>query len=129
VRDSQVQAGQRYVYSVVAEDSAGNASAPAVATITVRTPAAPPAPRFVSAERRAGGTVIRWERVIADRLAGYLVDRGPSPNGPFTRVTSVAISALSFVDPRGPAGAWYVVRAVDVSGRESVASPPARGAP
>jgi fibronectin type 3 domain-containing protein len=128
VRDSAVTAGTRYVYSVVAADSVGNASLPVTTTVEVRTATPPPAPRYVAVERQSGVNVVRWERVVAETLAGYVVDRAPTPTGPFTRVTRTPVTALRLTDAAGTAGAWYVVRAVDAAGRESQPSPAARGA-
>lgn len=129
VRDSAISAGERYTYAVEAADSAGNRSAPVSATVEVRTAAPPPAPRYAAAERRAASNLVRWERVVAPTLAGYHVYRATGPTGPFIRVTKAPVVALTWLDAAGGASAWYEVRAVDVAGRESRSSPPARVAP
>lgn len=130
-RDTTVVHGRTYVYRVVARDSAGNTSPPAVDTLAFGDFTPPPAPRFAAAsEAEGGGIRIRWERVVDDELAGYHVYRSGLPTGQFERVTDQAVTGLEYTDPTGAARHYYVVRAVDTSGNESRASDPvSAGAP
>lgn len=49
----------------------------------------------------------------ADPVAGYHVYRAASPQGPFTRLTSVPVAATAFTDPAAIAGSsTYMVRAL-----------------
>jgi fibronectin type 3 domain-containing protein len=124
-RDTTVIRGRRYIYRLVAADSAGNRSTARVDTLAFRDFTAPPSPRTAAARVTPGGVVVTWERVVAKELAGYVVYRSAIPTGVFQRVGNAAANVLTFTDPTGRAGLYYVVRAVDRSGNESRSSPPA----
>jgi hypothetical protein len=124
-RDTMLVHGRRYVYRLIATDSAGNRSTPRVDTLEFRDPTPPPAPRAAAARATPGGVVVTWERVVAAELVGYVVYRSPIPTGVFQRVTAAPVAALTFTDPAGRPGMYYVVRAVDRSRNESAASPAA----
>lgn len=131
VRDTAGLAhGRTYAYRVIATDSAGNVGAPAVTFVRFRDVVPPPSVRFAAAEvLPAGGVRVRWERVVDRELAGYHVYRSELPTGTYERLTTQPVRELTFLDARGNATSWYVIRAVDVSGNESAASRPVRGRP
>jgi hypothetical protein len=124
-RDTVLVHGRRYVYRLFAADSAGNRSVPAVDTLQFRDFTPPPAPRATIARVAPGGVVVTWERVVSRELTGYIVYRSTLPTGVFQRVGTASLDGLTLTDPTGRPGMYYVVRAVDRSGNESAASPPA----
>ena len=126
VRDTALRIGERYVYSLVTIDTAGNRSVPAVDTLDFRDPTPPPAPRNAWARSGAGGTTISWERVVDRDLSGYMVYRSDLPTGVFTRLTPTPLKDLTFTDRGAAADMFYLVRAVDTSRNESNASPVVR---
>lgn len=128
-RDTLLVHGRRYVYRLVAVDSVGNRSTARVDTVEFKDFTPPPPPRMAAARATPAGVVVTWERVIANELVGYHVYRSPLPSGHFTRLTTQPVSALTFTDPAGRKGLFYVVRAVDKSRNESSDSPPAEVVP
>lgn len=132
VRDGDVESGRSYRYAVVAVDRAGNRSEATVHEVRVADAEPPPAPNFVQAAVRPGGVLVAWERVLAEDLAGYAVERSRTPTGPWAPVSDpVSSDVLQLTDIDGSAGLFYRVRARDRSGNESLPSAPARagGAP
>lgn len=129
LRDTTAVTGATYEYRLVAVDTAGNRSAPAVDTIALVDPSPPPAPRHAAAEATAEGVTIRWERVVDPDLAGYRVYRASIPTGSFTAVSPLipADGERVYVDPEGEPGHYYTVRAVDTSGSTSRPSPAVSG--
>lgn len=122
--------GRTYAYGVTAVDSAGNVGAPATTFVRLRDIVPPPSVRFAAAELLpTGGVRVRWERVVDLELAGYHVYRSNLPTGTYERLTARPVADLNFVDARGDATSWYVIRAVDASGNESAANRPVRGRP
>ena len=127
LRDTSTVHGGRYVYRVVAVDSAGNRSVPAVDTVRFTRPTPPAAPRHLLVRAGSQGTVaLEWERVADPELAGYRVYRSPLPTGRFEPLGDAVIRGTTFTDDHPQPGAYYRVRAVDSSGNESAPSPPAR---
>jgi fibronectin type 3 domain-containing protein len=126
VRDTAVAHGRRYVYRVVAVDSAGNRSVPAVDSLAFRRPTPPPAPRNLAARATPEGVVLVWERVADPELAGYRVYRSPLPTGTFEPLSDHLIVGTTATDTAPSPGTYYRVRAVDTSGNESAPSPAAR---
>ena len=124
VRDTTVVTGGTYVYRLVAVDTAGNRSEPAIDTLTLVDPTPPPAPRHAVARATAAGVEVRWERVVDDRLVGYRVYRATRPTGSFTAISPLLSDGERvYVDPEGGPGHYYTVRAVDASGNTSAPSP------
>ena len=65
-------------------------------------------------------------------LAGYVVYRGPTPGGPYDRLTPTLLPYSTYADrtpPADGAAAYYVVRAMDTSGNLSPPSPEATPLP
>lgn len=128
LRDTTVRTGTRYVYALVAIDSAGNASPAALDTLGFADPTPPPAPRHVSVRRTDAGVEVRWERVVSRDLAGYRVYRSAIPTGVYEPVSALipAEAQRRFVDRDGDGTAYYRVRAVDRSGNRSAPTDPRR---
>jgi fibronectin type 3 domain-containing protein len=123
VRDTTAVKGRLARWQVIAVDSAGNRAVALGDTLTFRDLTRPPSPRRVTAVRTAGVTTVRWERVVSSDLRGYVVYRAERTDGPRVRLTPTPVTVFEFVDRAAPAGARYVVRAVDASGNESDESP------
>lgn len=64
--------------------------------------------------RTGSAVALSWQPSAdaSTRPVSYLVYRGVSPDGPFTRLTPEPIDALTFTDVAAPPGATYLVRAV-----------------
>lgn len=122
-RDTTARRGATAIWRVIALDSAGNRAAALEDTLTFRDLTRPPTPHRLTAVREATGAVLRWERVVSADLRGYVVYRAERSDGPRTRLGEVPAPSVQFVDRAAPAGARYVVRAVDASGNESAESP------
>ena len=76
-------------------------------------------PSAVLANSAAGQTVLSWT-ASADAGLEYRIYRAPSPTGPFTRISTSAITGLSFTDTNAPAGTnTYMVRAVKLQNSPS----------
>jgi hypothetical protein len=129
LRQGDLVPGDSYRFSVVAVDSAGNASPPARVDFVFRDGTPPPAPAFLEARDSAEGVVVIWERVVADDLAGYRILRSDLPTGRFEPVSGLLDTGgqLRFVDPGGQAGAWYRVEAEDTSGNAAASAPTRAG--
>jgi len=80
----------------------------------------PAAPKGLSGVASEGTISLIWEANTEKDLAGYLVLRGPAPDGPMTPLTPSPISATTFNDTVA-AGVRYVytVVAVDAAGNRS----------
>lgn len=105
-------------YTLIARDSAGNASPPRTATL--ETDAGPPllAPANVMAFTRTAGVAVRWDPVTD--AASYRIERAARRNGEFAVVGTSATPA--FIDPAGRAGQWYRVVALDAARRAGTTS-------
>jgi fibronectin type 3 domain-containing protein len=133
--DTTAARGVRQRWAVVPVDSAGNRGAAASDTLTFRE-LDPPAPsRRLMAVRRGAAVVLTWEPSPSRDVAGYHVYRSARPGAARTRLTTAPVAALTLTDAGAPRDAFYVVRAVDRAGNESVDGPMAqeaqvpRGAP
>ena len=115
--DFEAGAGARR-YSIVARDSAGNASTSRSGTAPVDAGPLLRAPSNVIATVRANGVGLRWDPVSG--AVRYRVERATSRNGDYVVVGTVTSAA--HVDPSAPPGAWYRVRAVDAGDRAGLAS-------
>jgi len=137
--DTQTELGKTYVYSVRSVAQFPGARVESVdsnfATITPKDVFPPPAPQdlvaaFVPA---AGGTAayldLSWSISTATDIAGYNVYRSEDSSRPGARVNSQLLLTPAFRDMNALPGRTYffTVTAVDRSGNESPASPPASG--
>ncbi len=87
----------------------------------------PPAPPTgLSGSVGPTGAVLSWSANGEADLAGYRVYRASAPGGPYADPLNASLlSAPGFVDPALPPGtSYYVVRAVDTEGLESLDSAP-----
>jgi hypothetical protein len=137
--DTQTELGKTYVYSVrsVAQYSGVQIESldSNFATITPKDVSPPPAPQdlvaaFVPAAGGAPGYLdLSWSINAATDIAGYNVYRSEDPARPGTRVNSELLLTPAFRDMNAVPGRtyFYTVTAVDRSGNESSASPPASG--
>jgi hypothetical protein len=137
--DTQTELGKTYVYSVRSVAQYPGVQIESLdsnfATITPKDVFPPPAPQdlvaaFVPA---AGGAPayldLSWSINAATDIAGYNVYRSEDPARPGTRVNSELLLTPAFRDMNAVPGRtyFYTVTAVDRSGNESPASPPASG--
>ena len=137
--DTQTELGKTYVYSVHSVAQYPGVQIESldsnVATITPKDVFPPPAPQdlvaaFVPA---VGGTPgyldLSWSINAATDIAGYNVYRSEEPSRPGTRVNPELLLTPAFRDMNAAPGRiyFYTVTAVDRSGNESPASPPASG--
>jgi hypothetical protein len=137
--DTQTELGKTYVYSVrsVAQYPGGQLESvdSNFATITPKDVFPPPAPQdlVVAFVPAAGGTAayldLSWSISAATDIAGYSVYRSDGPSSPSTRVNSELLLTPAFRDMNALPGRtyFYTVTAIDRSGNESPASPPASG--
>ena len=137
--DTQTELGKTYVYSVrsVAQYPGGQLESvdSNFATITPKDVFPPPAPQdlVVAFVPAAGGTAayldLSWSISAATDIAGYNVYRSDGPSSAGTRVNSELLLTPAFRDMNALPGRtyFYTVTAIDRSGNESPASPPASG--
>jgi hypothetical protein len=137
--DTQTELGKTYVYSArsVAQYPGGQLESvdSNFATITPKDVFPPPAPQdlVVAFVPAAGGTAayldLSWSISAATDIAGYSVYRSDEPSSPGTRVNSELLLTPAFRDMNALPGRtyFYTVTAIDRSGNESPASPPASG--
>lgn len=135
--DTQTELGKTYIYSVRSVAQYPGVQLESVdsnfATITPKDVFPPPAPQdlvaaFVPA---AGGTAayldLSWSISTATDIAGYNIYKSEDPSRPGTRANSELLLTPAFRDMNALPGRtyFYTVTAVDRSGNESPASPPA----
>lgn len=105
-------------YTLIARDTAGNASVARTATLPVDAGPLLTAPANAIATVRGSGVALRWDAVSG--AARYVIERATSRNGDYTAIGTA--TTMTFTDAAGRAGAWYRVRAVDASGRDGLRS-------
>jgi hypothetical protein len=137
--DTQTELRKTYVYSVRSVAQYPGVQLESVdsnfATITPKDIFPPPAPQdlVVAFVPAAGGTPayldLAWSISAATDIAGYNVYRSDEPSSPGTRVNSELLLTPAFRDMNALPGRtyFYTVTAIDRSGNESPASPPASG--
>jgi hypothetical protein len=137
--DTQTELGKTYIYSVRSVAQYPGVQLESVdsdfATITPKDVFPPPAPQdlVVAFVPAAGGTPayldLSWSISAATDVAGYNVYRSEDASRPGARVNSELLLTPAFRDMNGLPGStyFYNVTAVDRSGNESPASPPASG--
>ncbi|KAA1425033.1 hypothetical protein FE697_003850 [Mumia zhuanghuii] len=104
--DSTVVNGTVYAYALVARDTSGNASAPALAAAAPADASAPGAPTGFAAVGKDGCIDLTWAANTESDLAGYVITR--------TRVDGIG-GAVEFA--RGPAATTFA----DISAKNGVA--------
>jgi hypothetical protein len=80
---------------------------------------APVSPIGVVAAGTSPTITLDWEDPAEPDVLGYLVDRAPTADGPFTALTTQPWPRSYWNDPKAPVGAFYRVRAVDAAGNIS----------
>jgi hypothetical protein len=137
--DTQTELGKTYMYSVRSVAQYPGVQIESLdsnfATITPNDVFPPPAPQdlVVAFVPAAGGAAayldLSWSISAATDIAGYNVYRSEEASGPGTRVNSELLLTPAFRDMNAVPGRiyFYTVTAVDRSGNESSASPPASG--
>ena len=137
--DTQTELGKTYVYSVRSVAQYPGVQIESLdsnfATITPKDVFPPPAPQdLVAAFVPAAGETaayldLSWSISAATDIAGYNVYRSEEASGPGTRVNSELLLTPAFRDMNAVPGRsyFYTVTAIDRSGNESPASPPAAG--
>lgn len=88
----------------------------------ITTPEAPPIPPVgVHAAGFESAIRLEWQANMAPDLAGYLVYRADTPDGPFTPLTPEPLGVLEYVDGDAPpfTPVFYKVTAIDTGGNES----------
>lgn len=83
---------------------------------------APATPAGVTAAPTPTGITLTWQPNGDVDLAGYAVYRAATPEGPWGPVSRALLARPYFQETAPPAGAVYVVRAVDTSGNVSAPS-------
>lgn len=83
---------------------------------------APAAPTGVTVAAVQSGVTLTWQPNAEVDLAGYAVYRAATPGGPWGPVSRKLLARPYFQETAPPAGAVYVVRAVDTSGNVSAPS-------
>ncbi|MDZ7724201.1 MAG: hypothetical protein U5R06_15690 [candidate division KSB1 bacterium] len=127
LRDDQLSKGKTYFYQIVAVDTAGNRSQPAVSeTVTFRDYSPPPPVQYVNAQKTETGIQLSWERVVDFDLKAYKIYRSTLPTGRFTEIATLSPETLRYTDQQGTNESWYCVKAADTSGNESKVSRPTR---
>jgi hypothetical protein len=85
----------------------------------------PPVPASLGAVASEGAVSLIWEGVVATDLAGYLVLRATSPEGPFTPLFDAPIRETTYRDGTAKPGVRYVyvVVSADTATPRNVSSP------
>ncbi|MCX6546257.1 MAG: hypothetical protein NTV05_17835 [Acidobacteria bacterium] len=100
-------------------------SAPSpIACVTPADRVPPPAPTALAAVASTGAISLIWTGVDAPDLAGYLVLRSATPDGPFTALFKAPITETTYRDTSVTAGVRYVYAVVAIDR----ASPPNQSA-
>ena len=122
--------GTPYWFAVRTQDAAGNWSAISnvLAWAWPLDYGPPAAPTGVAANVREDGKLVRvtWRAGAESDLAGYLIYRSNSPDGPWQRLNTTTLPYAEYDDAYLPDGArklWYQVSAADRAGNESARSP------
>ena len=110
--------GQEYCYrvravAVVDSISLEGEPSPPVC-VTPRDTFPPAAPRGLAAVPTAGQINLIWDANTEKDLAGYLVLRGPAPDGPLEAITAAPIRDTSYRDATVKPGTRYVYAVVAV---------------
>ncbi|WP_211489793.1 malectin domain-containing carbohydrate-binding protein [Georgenia thermotolerans] len=136
--DSTAEVGVTYYYVVTAVDASGNESAPSDEAIGLLTAGpddeAPEAPEELTAEGGDGVVDLTWPASTSTDVVGYRVYRSLEPNVATTGQLisgEALVAGLAYRDTTVTNGTtyFYVIRAVDGAGNESVPSTEAHAVP
>ncbi|WNV76201.1 malectin domain-containing carbohydrate-binding protein [Geodermatophilus sp. DSM 44513] len=119
--DTTVAAGATASYRVTALGTNGTVSAPTTASATRPAPVPPAAVTGLVATGSTTGIALDWADGPAQGLAGYRVERAPAATGPWTALTTAALTASAYTDTTVAAGATahYRVTALGTNGTVS----------
>jgi len=122
-----VTRGTTYYFAVRTQDDAGNWSG--ISNLLqwdwVLDTAPPAAPTGVTTTKDPGDVHVHWSPNSEPDLAGYTVYRALSSGGPYTKLSTTALTTNNYYDstvPAGTAQAWYQISATDDSFNESARS-------
>ena len=136
-RDATATAGQGYRYRIVFIDAAGAETEEVFeAEIGVQQDVTPGTPGALTGDVDQDAVTVRWSYPAyagdpQDFVVGFHVYRSDAGGAPYQRLTPspvvrIDLATLEWVDRdvRGGGSYTYVVRAVDLTGREGSATPP-----
>ena len=130
--DASTKGSYPYAKAVIAAAHAGTVDCDALKGGPAPTPESIPPlePTGLEAAPGVNKVTLTWHANSDPDVLGYVVERAPTPAGPWTRLTSDPVSGVSFTDPV-PNGVTrhYAVRAVDTVENESGRSASACGTP
>ncbi|WP_411699585.1 malectin domain-containing carbohydrate-binding protein [Conyzicola sp.] len=108
-------------YRVTTVSASGSSAASAVASADVSRLYVPTA---VTATPNANGVTVAWTAPVGSGVTGYRVERALAAAGPFTTISTFAVTGLSFTDSAVPFGnaAHYRVIALGAGGAVSAPS-------
>ncbi|GAA4265301.1 hypothetical protein GCM10022256_09130 [Frondihabitans peucedani] len=117
--DTQAPSGAKSYYRITATDLTGNASSAASTSATrpAGAPVAPAAPSGFTAKLGSNGVpTLSWS--ASSGATAYVLSRGASTTGPFTRINASSATATTFTDAAAPAGAtvFYTLTAQNTVG-------------
>ncbi len=122
--DTLVVSGSTYYYVVSAVNAAGESANSGVVSVSLQLGEQPAAPRELQAEPGDRGTIkLEWKQSSSTGIVQNKIYRSTRSGGPYTLVATVS-PRDSYRDSRLPRRTtyYYVVTAVDASGRESAYS-------
>ncbi len=120
--DSQAPSGTKSYYRITAVDLTGNVSSATSATATrpAGAPVAPATPTGFSVKLGSGNVpALSW--TASSGATGYVLSRGTSAGGSFSRINASSPTATTFSDAGAPAGAtsYYTLTATNAVGSSS----------
>ena len=91
----------------------------------------PNAPTGLASNAGDGQVALSWDANSESDLAGYVVSRATSSDGPYDRLTGSLLSSTAYTDTSVVNGTtyFYTVSAEDASGNTSIASAPVSATP
>jgi fibronectin type 3 domain-containing protein len=115
--DTTAPTGTISYYQLTAVDTSANQSAPATANAL----AFPAQPQNFIATGGTSSITLTWNANTEPDLAGYNLYSSASASGPFTKLNTTPITALTYTDTTAPSGqtTYYQLTAVDTSNNES----------
>ena len=130
--DASTKGSYSYAKAAIAAAHAGTVDCDALKGGPAPTPESVPPlePTGLEAVPGVGQVTLSWRPNSDPDVLGYVVERAPTPTGPWTRLTVDPVTGVSFSDgvPNGETR-HYAVRAVDTAANESGRSSPACGTP
>ncbi|MFH1096770.1 MAG: hypothetical protein V1749_04655 [Candidatus Desantisbacteria bacterium] len=120
--DANVKKGKRYFYQVSAIDTGGNESGLSdkfyVISADIISPPTAKNLKAIYVEKQKY-TMVTWDTVVVDDLAGYEVYTCDLPTGLYKKITDKLVIEEKFINKVGKEGLYYKIRAVDTSDNPS----------